>query len=112
MKKKIEKLSEQELYEIMEDSSNYDRVRISAVKRLYVDSRFDNISDRCRVIFNPMYHLLMGDGGAEGIEVLFSIEEEDLDLQNDLAVHFKKIFVEELIVMYESGLINLKYHED
>lgn len=112
MRKHIEKLSELELEDIFERSFNYERIRLMTVQDLSHNYSFNNISNRCRIFFNPNRHILRSYIYDQGIEKYFDYEQIDPELELDLAVNYKKAFISVLIYMYNAGQLELKFHAD
>ena len=88
----LERHSIEKLEKIMEQSFNYDKIRIEAISLLR-DPKYIGISEKCRIIFNPMRHLLITRPNDFGIGRYFDIEEIEPNLDYEIAYAYKQAFV-------------------
>ncbi len=90
------KLTEEILEIITNDSTDYDTIRINTLKILS-KNKYRGISERCRIIFNPIRHILIHRPHDRGIYRYFDVEVLDDTLDNKLAETYLKTFVLTLI---------------
>ena len=91
MKKKEQKIPF-EILDLLDDSFNYETVRLLAVS-LYSNGRHLGISERCRVFTNPVRHLTILHSYDEDWEEYFDFEKLDDTLSDEKAIQYKKCFV-------------------
>ena len=91
MKKEEQKIPF-EILDLLDDSFNYETVRLLAVS-LYSNGRYLGISERCRVFTNPVRHLTILHNYDEGLEEYFDFEKLDDTLSDEEAIRYKKCFV-------------------
>lgn len=103
MKKTIDNISREELENIIEKSFNYERIRLWTENHLASDQKFQSISNRCRIIFNPFRSMFFIHVYDQGIEKYFDFEKEDTELTDEIAIHYKKVFIAGLNELYSNN---------
>lgn len=91
MKKEEQKIPF-EILDLLDDSFNYETVRLLAVS-LYSNGEHLEISERCRIFTNPVRHRFVLYNNDEDWEEYFDFEKLDDTLSDEEAIQYKKCFV-------------------
>lgn len=104
---KINEYQFDEVYEMLENDYNYELIRKLAIKTYTENNSITNISDKCKIIFNPHRHYLILYKNDIGNENYFDIEIiEEIDLGE--AIKYKKCFVKAFEFYYKSNQLIVK----
>ncbi|MCT4664942.1 MAG: hypothetical protein N4A45_06880 [Flavobacteriales bacterium] len=104
-------LSIETLEQLIDCSFNYERVRVETVKRMSsIDTKYQGISDRYKVIWNPNRYVFFTRSHDIGILKYFDVEAYDLnDESSEEAVYYLYLFVKIFIELYKQPKQLIKY---
>lgn len=99
----VDNINIEEIESILENSFNYEKVRRFAVNVYYRKNVPDGISEKCKIIFNPLRHLIIEYDYDLLIEKYFDYEKFDYELADLKAIEYKKAFVFALQYYYNNN---------
>lgn len=99
----VDNFNIEEIESILENSFNYDKVRRFAVNFYYRTNVQNGISEKCKIIFNPIRHQLIKYNYDLSNEKYFDYEKFDEELTDLQAIEYKKAFVFALQYYYNTN---------